>query len=98
MHGEPFEAWAKQSWPKDGVEIALRQGDYYLNFNPEMTRVEEAAVPPNPSVIPLDAARALYEALGELFGYTTISSDLIRRDLLHERKRVDKMIDHLLKD
>lgn len=42
-----------------------------------------------------EAARALLDALAAHFGGTS-EVQTMRADLLHERKRVDKMIDHLI--
>jgi hypothetical protein len=95
-----FTAYAKENWMRQGVDIGLREGNLVWDFGePVLTRVTEASgVVSPPLTIPLDAARALYEALGEMFGYATHNAQSIRQDFLHERKRVDKMIDHLLKD
>jgi hypothetical protein len=47
--------------------------------------------------IPTDAARALYDALAQHFGGTSNSKQL-RADYDAERARVDKFINHLIKE
>ena len=99
MNGERFTAYAEQNWVRNGVDIGLRQGDVVYNFSlVSLERVENGEVGPPPLTIPLDAARALYEALGEMLGYSTVNAQATRQDLLHERKRVDKMIDYLIQE
>lgn len=94
-----FTAYAEQNWVRNGVDIGLREGDVVYNFSQlTLERVEPGEVGPQPLTIPLDAARALYEALAEMLGYSTVNASTLRQDLIHERRRVDKMIDHLLKD
>lgn len=93
-----FTAFAEQNWLMNGVDIGLREGEVVYNFTVEYERVNPGEVGPPPLTVPLDAARALYEALGNMLGYSTVNASSLRQDLLHERKRVDKMIDNLLKD
>lgn len=96
---ERFTAYAEQNWMRNGVDIGLREGNIVYNFSGiTLERVEDGEVSPGPLTIPLDAARALYESLAEMLGYSTVNAATIRQDLIHERKRVDKFIDHLLKD
>jgi len=61
---------------------------------PEVEFVPEAATAPTLS-IPVDAARALYDALAQHFGNTSDARQL-RRDYDAERGRVDKLIGHLI--
>lgn len=96
---EKFQAFAEQNWVMNGVDIGLREGNLVYNFSEVTTElVQQGEVGPRPFTIPLDAARALYESLGEMLGYSTVNAATTRQDLLHERKRVDKFIDKLLKD
>ena len=45
-----------------------------------------------------DEARALYEALGEYFGHAGASTMALRADYNAERKRVDRLIEAVIKD
>ena len=45
-----------------------------------------------------DEARALYEALGEYFGHAGASTVALRADYNAERKRVDRLIEAIIKD
>jgi hypothetical protein len=87
------------------IVIGARAGDAYDTWQAitqigtgsvELTRVDEAAQPP-PLRIPTDAARALYDALAQHFGGTSNSKQL-RVDYDAERARVDKFINHLIKE
>lgn len=46
--------------------------------------------------LPVDEARALYEALAEYFGGTVVDARSLRHDYDHERSRVDTMISALI--
>ena len=46
--------------------------------------------------MPMDMARALHDALAEYFGDTS-SARQLRADFVHERDRVDKLIDTITK-
>lgn len=56
------------------------------------TEVHDAAVVPPHLVVPEGLARALLDALAEHFGGTSVGRQA-RADFLHERGRVDKLID-----
>ena len=45
-----------------------------------------------------DEAHALYEALGEYFGHAGASTMALRADYNAERKRVDRLIEAVIKD
>lgn len=61
-----------------------------------LTRVDEATETPKLR-LPADVARALYDALAQHFGGTSNSKQL-RADYDAERARVDKFINHLIKE
>ncbi|MEO1961522.1 MAG: hypothetical protein ABGW82_11240 [Paracoccus sp. (in: a-proteobacteria)] len=63
-----------------------------------MTIPRDGAEPqPHPGLsLRRDDARALYEALADLFGHTAQDARALRRDYEAERGRVDKMLDALI--
>jgi hypothetical protein len=63
----------------------------------EMAAVEEGSAWGDTLRIPTDAARALYDALAQHFGGTSNSKQL-RAVYDAERARVDKFINHLIKE
>jgi len=60
------------------------------------TTIDPGREMPSPSMsLPDDVARPLLAALAEHYGATALAAT-DRRDLLHERARVDKLIDHVI--
>lgn len=86
----------------DGVsiQIAMRAGDvvHQLVFGPaDHELVAPGTSLPRPSLaIPDDLGRALLDALAAHYGGTTGGLQQ-RADFEHERRRVDRLIEHLTK-
>lgn len=88
------------------VMIGARSGNAYDSYEviteissnrAVLTHHEGLVEGPPPLRIPTDAARALYDALAQHFGGTSNSKQL-RADYDAERARVDKFINHLIKE
>lgn len=62
----------------------------------EMAPKPEGTMAPVALTLDGDQARALYEALAEHFTGTAVMQTQ-RADLLHERGRVDKLMDHVMR-
>lgn len=87
------------------VVMGASRGDAYDSYDvvteisssrAVLTHHEGLTEGPPPLRIPVDAARALYDALAQHFGGTSNSKQL-RADYDAERKRVDKLTDAVLK-
>lgn len=100
------KAHIADDWMHDGVQIALvadsgnRTRTLY-DFGAITLREYEpdAAIEPGHEArlsLPIDAARALYEALADHFGHAGHDARALRRDYEAERKRVDLMIGNLI--
>jgi hypothetical protein len=81
------------------IAIAPQDGQVYVWPTLAIQTVDLDAVAPENGFLPLpvDAARALYEALAQHFGGNASDTRQLRGDYDAERKRVDKMIDALIK-
>jgi hypothetical protein len=99
----PARAYVQDNFMSGGVQFAilLSQGgdaSRVLTWQrPQVVQLEESTQAPDESwvVLPDDAARALYEALGRHYGGTGADVTALRRDYDAERKRVDGFIAHL---
>lgn len=80
-HGGPYESGA--------IRSVAEPVDVLMTEHPEHTALSKPFLR-----LPEDAARALYDALGEHFGGTSDVRQL-RADLYAERQRVDRFIDFL---
>lgn len=86
-----------------GVRLAITRGDgpqrVLLRWAPvEATVVTEADVEPPADAwlrLPEDDARAIYAALADHFGHSGHDTRALRRDYDDERRRVDRLLDHL---
>lgn len=86
-----------------GVKIMIRTGRQLRAFDGGL----HVPLPDDDRLLPDDLAEratlrieeeeahALYEALGDYFGHGGASTQALRRDYDAERKRVDRLIDHL---
>lgn len=102
------KAYVKDDWQRDGIKIAVirERGPHreLLTWTLGEVRVLEERSYANPEDdsesymhIQEDDARALYEALAEHFGHAGHDIRALRKDYDAERKRVDKMLDGLLR-
>jgi hypothetical protein len=94
-------ARAEFNFARDEVEIQVANhgGDgvmiyefprYDLRYN--QRRSEGERIEPKPLSLPVDAARAVYDALAQYFGNNVDNPTALRQDYLAERARVDKLI------
>lgn len=95
-------ARVEYDWIKDGVKIGLGDKHTYLAWpNRSITFRNRADLEaPDEDAwlnLPQDYARALYEELAEYFGHGPTNTRALRKDYDEERKRVDKLIDHIIK-
>jgi hypothetical protein len=90
-------AHIESDWMHDGVKIAvqlnpqqiLRWGDPIVStVKPEETAPDDAWLR-----LPLDVARAMYEALADHFGHSGHDTRALRKDYEAERARVDRLIE-----
>lgn len=100
------KAYVKEDWQRDGVAVAIlreRNGRRQLltwsaGEVRDITDAPAAYSEPDPESflnIQEDDARALYEALADYFGHAGHDIRALRKDYDAERKRVDRLIDHL---
>lgn len=90
-----------------GLFIGRRSGEYLTTFdfsNVQATTESRSesersyGTAPDPRLfLTEEAARALYDALGELYGFPANNAQSLRKDYEHEKQRVDKFIDKFLK-
>lgn len=96
-------AYAEPNHLRNGVDLIVvdDQPDATVVLR---TTVERVRVDPD-TVLDVDdrltvteeEARALYEALAELYGHRPADGRQMRRDFEHERARADKLIDSIVR-
>jgi hypothetical protein len=93
------KAYIVQNWHMDGIDIFIvmqgSDGKYLIRRDGNIERIEEGAASTEPTVsLSEEAARTL---LDQLLQYYQGATDLhtVRGDLLHERGRVDKLLNTL---
>jgi hypothetical protein len=90
------KAYIQQNWVRDGIDIFIvmqgSDGKYLVRRDGSIERLVEGEAAPEPTVsLSEEAARTL---LDQLLQYYQGATDLhtVRGDLLHERGRVDKLL------